>query len=90
MAIEMKKKKEKMTKPIHLGVSILDISKMLMYEFWYDYIKPNYGNRAKLCYTATERFVIHIITAHFLKMFAMMLGDSLIHLTIMKMIKDLF
>ena len=41
MAIEMKKTKVKMTKPKHLGVSILDISKMLMYKFWYDYIKRN-------------------------------------------------
>ena len=48
MAIEMKKTKAKMTKPIYLGMSILDISKTLMYKFWYDYIKPMYGDRAKL------------------------------------------
>ena len=40
MAIEMKKTRVKMTKPLYLGMSILDISKMLMYEFWYDYINP--------------------------------------------------
>ena len=40
LAIEMKKTKVKMNKPVYLGMSILDISKMLMYEFWYDYIKP--------------------------------------------------
>ena len=39
LAIEMKKTKAKMNKPVYLGMSILDISKNLMYEFWYDYIK---------------------------------------------------
>ena len=43
MAIEMKKKtKVKMNKPTYLGMAILDISKTLMYEFWYDYVKPKY------------------------------------------------
>ena len=65
MAIEMKKTKVKMIKPIYLGMSILDISKTLMYEFWYDHIKPKYGDRAKLCYTDTDSFVIHIITEDF-------------------------
>ena len=48
MAIEMKKAKVKMNKPIDLGMPILDISKTLVYEFWYDYIKPKYQGRAKL------------------------------------------
>ena len=38
--IEMKKTKVKMNKPIYLGLSILEIKKTLMYEFWYDYMKP--------------------------------------------------
>ena len=42
LAIEMKKTKVKMNKPVYLGMSILDISKTLMYEFWYDYVKPKY------------------------------------------------
>ena len=42
LAVEMKKTKVKMNKPVYLGMSILDISKTLMYEFWYDYIKPKY------------------------------------------------
>ena len=58
--IEMKKTKVKMNKPIYLGMSILDISKTLMYEFWYDYIKPKYQDRAKLCYMDIDSFVIHI------------------------------
>ena len=49
LAIEMKKTKEKMNKSVYLGMSILDITKTLMYEFWYDYIKPKYGYRTKLC-----------------------------------------
>ena len=66
LAIEMKKKtKVKMNKPIYLGMSILDIGKTLMYKFWYDYIKPKYGDRAKLCYTDTDSFIIHIITEDF-------------------------
>ena len=42
LAMEMKKTNVKMNKPVYLGLSILDISKTLMYEFWYDYIKPKY------------------------------------------------
>ena len=65
LVTEMKKAKVRMNKPVYLGMSILDISKTLMYEFWCDYIKPKYGDRAKLCYTDTESFVIHIITEYF-------------------------
>ena len=72
MAIEMKKTKVKMTKPIYLGMSMLDISKTLMYEFWYGYIKPKYGDRARLCYTDTDNFVIHIFTKMLLKTLLLM------------------
>ena len=55
LAIEMKKKtKVKMNMPIYLGLSILEISKILMYEFWYDYMKPKYGVNVKLCYIDTD------------------------------------
>ena len=49
MAIGMKKTKVKMNKPVYPGMSILDISKTLTCEFWYDYIKPKYGDRGNLC-----------------------------------------
>ena len=49
-----------MNKPIYLGQLILDISNTLMYEFWYDYIKPKYGDNARLCYMDTDTFVMHI------------------------------
>ena len=55
--IEMNKTKVKMNKPIYLGLSILDISKILMYKFWYNYMKPKYGNRVKLCYMDTDSFM---------------------------------
>ena len=65
MANQMKKAKVKMNKPIYLGMSILDISNTLTYEFWYDYIKPKYQDKAKLCYMDTDSFVIHIKTEDF-------------------------
>ena len=67
MAIQMKKTRIKMIKPIYLGMSMLDISKMIMYQFWYDYIKPKHGERAQLCYTDTDSFVILIQTDDFFK-----------------------
>ena len=65
--IEMKKTKVKINKPIYLGLSILEISKTLMYEFWYDYIKPKYGNNVKLCYMDTDSFIMNIKTEDFYK-----------------------
>ena len=65
LAIEMKKTKVKMNNPVYLGMSMLHINKTLMYRFWYDYFKPNYGDRAKLCYMATDSFIIHIIIRDF-------------------------
>ena len=56
----MKKTKVKMNKAKYLGMSILDISKTSMYEFWYDYIKPKYQEKAKLCYMDTDSVIIYI------------------------------
>ena len=61
----MKKARVKMPKPLYLGMSILDISKILMYELWYDYISPKYRDKAKLCYTDTDSFLIPIKTEDF-------------------------
>ena len=63
----MKTTRVKMAKPSYLGMSILDISKILMYEFWYDYINVKYGDRAKLCYTDSDSIVIYIQTEDFFK-----------------------
>ena len=61
----MKKTKVKINKAKYLGMSVLDISKTLMYEFWYDYIKPKYQKKAKLCYMDTGSFIIYIKTEDF-------------------------
>ena len=65
--MEMKKTEVRMIKPIYLGQAILDIRKTLMYEFWYDCIKPKYGDNARLCYMDTDSFIMHIKTDGFLK-----------------------
>ena len=67
LVIEMKKTKVKMNKPVYLGMSVLDISRTLMYEFWYDYIKPKYKEKAKLCYMDTDSFIINIFTEDIFK-----------------------
>ena len=51
-----------MNKPVYLGLSILEISKTLVYEFCYDYIKPKYQQNAKLCYMDADSLIIHIKT----------------------------
>ena len=64
--IEMKKTTVKMNKN-YLGLSILKISKILMYEFWYDYMKPKYNDNVKLCYMDADSFVMDIKTNDFYK-----------------------
>ena len=63
----MKKTKVKLNKPVYLGLSILEISKTLMYEFWYDYMKPQYGDNVQWCYTDTDSFIMRIKTEDFYK-----------------------
>ena len=63
--IKMKITKGRMNKPIYLGLPILEICKLLMYEFWYDYVKPKYGDNVKLCYMDTDSFIMNIKTEDF-------------------------
>ena len=63
--IKMRRAKVKMNKPIYLGLSMLEISKLLMYEFWYDYTKPKFGDSVKLCYVDTDSFIMNIKTEDF-------------------------
>ena len=65
VAIHMGRMKVSMNKPKYLGMSILDISKTLMYEFHYGYMKPKYGERIKLLFTDTDSFMYLIETEDF-------------------------
>ena len=56
----MRKTQIVMNKPVYLGLSILDLSKTVKYEFCYDDIKPNMGKNAKLCYMDTDSFIVHV------------------------------
>ena len=61
---EMKKTDTLINKPVYLGLSILELSKTLMYDFWYSYVNSKYGGKAKLCYMATESFIVYIKKDH--------------------------
>ena len=79
-----------MNKPIYLDKSILDISKTLMYEFSYDYIKSKYQDKAKRCYTDTDSFIIHIKTEDIYKDIANDVKKWFDTFTVIKIIKDHF
>ena len=64
-AVEMGKTEITMNKPVYLGQAILDLSKTLMYEFHYDYMRPKYGSKVKLCYMDTDSFIYEIKTKDF-------------------------
>ena len=65
VSVHMKKTSLTMNKPVYLGMSILDLSKTVMYDFYYNYIKPKYGNKAKLLFTDTDSFLFEIQTKDF-------------------------
>ena len=67
LAVAMRKTEIKMNKPVYLGQSILDTSKTLVYEFYYNYFKKKYGDKVELCYTDTDSFFIHVLTEDFYK-----------------------
>ena len=62
LAIEMRKTRILMNKPAYLGLSILELNKIVTYEFWYDYIKSKYKEKTKLCYMDTDTFIIYAET----------------------------
>ena len=67
LAIVMRKVQILMIKPVDLGLSILYLSKTVMYEFWHDYVKPKHGKNAKLCYIDTDSFIVYVETDHIYK-----------------------
>ena len=67
LIMEMKKTELKLNKPIYLGQAALDISKTLMFEFWFNYSKPLYDDKIRLYYTDTNSLFMHIKTEDFYK-----------------------
>ena len=67
LVMEMKKTEVKINEPIYFGQAVLDLSKTLMFGFWYDCLKPMYGDKITLCYTDTDSFIMHIKTDDFYK-----------------------
>ena len=74
----MQKTQIYMKKPVYLGLSILELSKILMFEFWCHYVKPKYGEKAKLCYMDTDSFIAYIKQMIFIKTLQKMLKQSII------------
>ena len=58
--MEMNKTEVKMNKPLYLSLSIPDISRIVMYGYWYDYTKPKYRDKAKLTYTNMDSIIVHV------------------------------
>ena len=78
LTIEMKTKNQKKNKKqekqqvfrnksLSLGLSMIELNKKVFYEFWYDYIKPKYGEKTKLCGIDTDSFIVYVKIANFTK-----------------------
>ena len=50
-----------MNKPDYSGLYLQKLSKISMHEFWYDYVKPKYGEKIKLCYMGTDSFIVEML-----------------------------
>ena len=59
-----------MNKPVYLALSVLDLNKTVLYEFWYDYVKPKYDENVKLFHMDTDSFIVHLKTDDIYKDFA--------------------
>ena len=62
VVVELEKAMVELDKPIYMGLSILDYSKIHMYSFYYDVLKPKNNDKIKLAYTDTDSFIIHVET----------------------------
>ena len=60
LAIEIRKTQTVMNKHVYLGLSISDLSKTVMHEFWYNYVKLKYDENAKLCYMDADSIIVHV------------------------------
>ena len=78
LAMGTKKTKIKMSIPVYIGFTILEVSKTVMWEFFYDYLKPKYEDKIELCYTDTDSFILHIKTEDFYENIADVLKNGLI------------
>lgn len=67
-----------MNKPVYLCLSVLDITKTAMYEYWYDYEKLNYEDRVKLCNRVQHSFIVHVKSKTFMQILQQMLRQDLI------------
>src|SRR6185312_17152275 len=67
IGVHMGKTSVTLNKPIIVGASVLGLSKLHMYEFWYEYVKERYGNKSQLGYMDTNSFIYHVETENIYK-----------------------
>ena len=77
LATEMRKTQILMKNPVYLGLSILDLSKTVMHEFWHDYVKPTFGENENLCYMNTDSVIVHVKQVIFTKILQKILKQDL-------------